>query len=283
MAIRLGGVILDRPDDPVELARAHRELGYRAAFCLGVSLEDRQRIEAMKKAFKAEDVVIAEVIAYVNMMDRNEDQRKKNLETVCRGVTLADEIGARCCIDIAGSLYTEKQGRWDGPHPDNLSKNAFDVTVENIRYILDSVKPKRAKFALEMMPWTIPDSPDSFAELIQAVDRPGFAVHLDPVNLINSPRRYYENSKLLEECFEKLGKWIVSCHAKDSILMNQLTTHISEARPGTGGLDYRTYLRGLEALPQDAPLLIEHLKTNEEYALAREYIFSVGKEIGISF
>ena len=52
MAIRLGGVILDRPDDPVELARAHRKLGYRAAFCLGLSLKDRQRIEATKKAFK---------------------------------------------------------------------------------------------------------------------------------------------------------------------------------------------------------------------------------------
>jgi sugar phosphate isomerase/epimerase len=134
-----------------------------------------------------------------------------------------------------------------------------------------------------MMPHVIPDSPDSFLEIIQAVDRPGLGAHLDPVNLINSPRRYYENSKLLEECFQKLGKWIVSCHAKDSLLTGQLTTYLKEVRPGTGHLDYRTYLRGLEALPQDAPLLIEHLKTAEEYDLAREYIFSVGKEIGVSF
>jgi sugar phosphate isomerase/epimerase len=183
-------------------------------------------------------------------------------------------------VDIAGSLNTE---RWDGPHPDNLSKMAFDITVENIRHILDSVKPKRAKFALEMMPWVIPDSPDSFLELIEAVDRPGFAAHLDPVNLINSPRRYYENANLLEECFKKLGKWIVSCHAKDSQLTTQLTTHINEARPGTGYIDYSTYLKGLERLPQDAPLMIEHLSSAEEYDLAREYIFSVGEKIGISF
>ncbi len=58
---------------------------------------------------------------------------------------------------------------------------------------------------------------------------------------------------------------------------------ISEARPGTGDLDYRTYLRRLEALPQDASLLIEHLSTAEEYDLARECIFSVGEELGISF
>ena len=280
MAIRLGGPVFNPSDDPVELARAHRKLGYRSAYCPGIALEDKQKIAAVEKAFKAEDVLIAEVGAWVNIMDTDEEQRRKNLETVCRGLALADEVGALCCVDIAGSLNPE---RWDGPHPDNVSKKAFDLTVENIRYILDSVKPKRAKFVLEMMPWVVPDSSDSFLEIMEAVDRSGFAVHLDPVNLINSPRRYYENAKLLEECFEKLGKWITSCHAKDSSLTTQLTTHINEVRPGTGGLDYRAYLRGLEALPQDAPLLIEHLKTAEEYDLAREYIFSVGKEIGVSF
>lgn len=281
MAIRLGGPIFSRSDDPAELARAHRELGYRAAYCPRVELEDGQRIEAIEKAFKAEDVVIAEVGAFgLNMIDPDEEKRKKDLEAVCRRMALADAVGALCCVDIAGSFSTEG---WSRAHPDNVSQKALDLTVENVRYILDSVKPKRSKFVLEMMPWVIPDSADSFLEIVKAVDRPGFGVHLDPVNLINSPRRYYQNDKLLEECFEKLGKWIVSCHAKDSLLTGQLTTHIDEARPGTGGLDYRTFLRGLEALPQDAPLLIEHLKTAEEYDLAREYIFSVGKEIGISF
>ncbi|MGQ9607779.1 MAG: sugar phosphate isomerase/epimerase family protein [bacterium] len=280
MPVRLGGPVFVQTNDPVELARAHRKLGYRSAYCPGVSLEDKQRIREIEKAFKEADVVIAEVGAWVNILDVNEEKRKQNLETVCRGLALADEIGALCCVDIAGSFNPE---RWDGPHPDNLSQKAFDMTVENVRYILNNVKPKRSKFVLEMMPWVIPDSPDSFLELIKAIDDDGFGVHLDPVNLINSPRRYYENGKLLEECFQKLGKWIVSCHAKDTILTDQLTTHINEARPGTGNLDYRTYLKGLNSLPQNAPLLIEHLSTAEEYDLAREYIFSIGKEIGISF
>lgn len=280
MPVRLGGPVFVQTNDPVELARAHRKLGYRSAYCPGVSLEDKQRIREIEKAFKEADVVIAEVGAWVNILDVNEEKRKQNLETVCRGLALADEIGALCCVDIAGSFNPE---RWDGPHPDNLSQKAFDMTVENVRYILNNVKPKRAKFVLEMMPWVIPDSPDSFLELIKAINNNSFGVHFDPVNLINSPRRYYENGKLLEECFQKLGKWIVSCHAKDTILTDQLTTHINEARPGTGNLDYRTYLKGLNSLPQNAPLLIEHLSTAEEYDLAREYIFSIGKEIGISF
>ncbi len=280
MPVRLGGPIFVNTSDPSELAHAHRKLGYRAGYCPGVTLEDKQRIKDIQEAFKKEDIVIAEVGVWVNIMDVNEEKRKQNLETVCRGLALADEVGALCCVDIAGSFNPE---RWDGPHPDNISQKAFDITVENVRYILDNVKPKRAKFVLEMMPWVIPDSPDSFLELIRAVNHDGFGVHLDPVNLINSPRRYYENGKLLSECFQKLGKWIVSCHAKDTILTSQLTTHISETRPGLGNLDYRTYLKGLDSLPQNPPLLIEHLSTAEEYDLARKYIFSIGEEIGISF
>lgn len=280
MAVRLGGPIFIKTDDPVELARAHRKLGYRAAYCPSVALEDKQRISAIEKAFKDEDVVIAEVGVWINIMDVNEAKRKQNLDAVCRGLALADEVGALCCVDIAGSLNPE---RWDGPHPDNISEKAFDMTVDNVKYIIESVKPKRSKFVLEMMPWVIPDSPDSFLELLNAIDNPTFGVHLDPVNMVNSPRRYYETGKLLQECFDKLGKWITSCHAKDTQLTDQLTTHINEARPGTGNLDYRTYLRGLDKLPQNAPLLIEHLSTEEEYTLAREYIMSVGKEINISF
>jgi len=281
MTIRLGGPVFYSSDDPVELARLHRMRGYRAGYCPMVTLEEKQKIRDIENAFKSEDVVIAEVAAFgFNMMDRDEDTRRKNLEEMCIRLAVADEVGARCCVNIAGYLGKDAEDRI---HPDNLSDVAFDLTVENVRYIVDSVKPKRAKFALEMMPWIIPDSPDSFMDLIKAVDRSGFAAHLDPVNIINSPRRYFENGKLLKECFSKMGKWIVSCHAKDSIMTGEFVTHINETRPGKGVLDYRTYLGGLDALPQSPPLLMEHLDTPDEYDLAREYIFSVGNEIKVSF
>lgn len=69
---------------------------------------------------------------------------------------LADELGARCCVDIAGSFNKDV---WFGPAHGNLSQEFFDLTVENCRYILDHVKPKRTRFTVEMMGWSIPDSP----------------------------------------------------------------------------------------------------------------------------
>ena len=61
------------------------------------------------------------------------------------------------------------------------------------------------------------------------------------------------------------------------------TVEIQECRPGTGSLDYRTYLTELNRLPGDVPLMMEHLSGKEEYDLAKRYITGVASEIGLSF
>src|SRR5271154_4736084 len=66
-AIQLGGPVFLKSDDPRELAREHRRLGYSAAYCPMASLSDTARIDAIQKAFAAENVVIAEVGAWKNM------------------------------------------------------------------------------------------------------------------------------------------------------------------------------------------------------------------------
>jgi len=272
--MRLGGFIFDRPTDPVELARLHVRLGYRAAYCPPVKLEDAQRIKELRSAFEKEDVVIAEVGGWCNLLARDEAKRRKNFQYVCEQLALADEIGARCCVDFIGTH--DPNSEW-GPDPGNLTDETFDLTVEIVRRIVDDVKPRHAKFALEMMSWTIPDSVDSYLKLLAAVDRPSFAAHIDPVNLIVSPRLYFNNGALIRDCFERLGRWIVSCHAKDIRLRNEAVVHLYEVRPGLGALDYRTYLRHVSAL--DLPLMLEHLASAEEYGAARDYLANLAKEV----
>lgn len=279
-SIRLGAPMFDAADDPELLAKQHRDQGYRAAYCPKVELSDKERIRDIEAAFAKHDVVIAEVGRWVNLLDADPQQRAKNLQTVTDGLALADEIGALCCVDIAGSYSTDQ---WYGPHEKNLSEEFFDATVENARKIIDAVKPKRAKFGLEMMGWSLPDSADSYVKLYRAIDRKGFGVHLDPCNAINSPTRFYNNGKLIDECFDKLGPWIVSCHAKDVAWQVEMQVHFREVVLGKGVLDYPTYLKRLAALPHNPPLMIEHLKSEQEYHASRDFLFATGKEIGISF
>jgi sugar phosphate isomerase/epimerase len=279
-SIRLGGPIFLKSDDPDELAREHRRLGYSAAYCPQAKATDRERTSAIEKAFAGQNVVIAEVGAWKNMLDPDAAKRKANLEYVIERCALAEAVGARCCVDIAGSYNPDV---WYGPNPRNLSKEFFDATVENCRKIIDAIQPKRTKFTIEMMGWNLPDSPDAYLELIKAVDRPAFGVHLDICNGINSPRRFYENTKYIDECFRKLGPMIASCHAKDLQWIVELNVHFLEVVPGRGQMDYRSYLQGLAGLSSEVPLMLEHLKTPEEYEEGKQYIKKVGAQIGLAF
>jgi sugar phosphate isomerase/epimerase len=278
--IRLGGPVFNAGEDPEAIALAHRTLGYRAAYCPGVTLDNDTRIGDISKAFAKHDVVIAEVGRWCNLMDADPEKRKANLKAVTDGLALADAVGALCCVDIAGSFNPDV---WYGPHPDNLTRKFFDAAVENARKIIDAVKPKRAKFCYEMMGWAIPDSPDSYAELIKAVDRDAFAVHLDLCNLVNSPARFYRNAALVSECFDKLGPWIVSCHAKDLAWDVEMNVHFREVPVGQGKMDYTAYLRSLAGLDHEAPLMIEHCANEQEYDKARKAILDVGAKTGVRF
>ena len=278
--IRLGGPIFLKSEDPREQAREHRRLGYSAAYCPQVGLGESERIRAIRDAFTAEDVVISEVGAWKNMLDPDAQKRAENQKYVAERLALAEAVGARCCVDIAGS-YNPKV--WYGPDARNLSREFFDATVENCRKVIDSVKPARTKFTIEMMGWNLPDGPDAYLKLISAVDRKAFAVHLDVCNVINSPQRFYHNAEVIKECFAKLGKWIVSCHAKDLEWITELNLHFLEVIPGRGAIDYRTYLTELAQCPVEAPLMLEHLKTAEEYEEGKQYILRTGRAAGVRF
>jgi sugar phosphate isomerase/epimerase len=276
LPVRLGGPIYLRSDDPRELAREHRRLGYAAAYCPAADVKDTARCQAIEAAFQAEDVLVAEVGAWKNMLDPNPAARKANLDYVISRMALADAVGARCCVDIAGSFNAKV---WYGPHKDNFSKRFFDATVENCRTVIDAVKPKRAKFALEIMGWCMPESADRYLQLIKAIQRPALAVHIDVCNAVNSPEKFYNNAALTEELFAKLGRWIVSCHAKDLAWTPEMNVHFVEVIPGRGELDYRPYLKALTAI--DAPLMLEHLKSAEEYLEGATYIRKVAAEAGV--
>jgi sugar phosphate isomerase/epimerase len=277
--LRLGGPVFLKTEDPALLAREHRRLGYGAAYCPEfATLADLKTVREIERSFAAERIVIAEVGAWRNMLDPDPAKRNANLDYVVQRCALADEIGARCCVDIAGSFNKDS---WYGPDPQNLSQEFFDQTVQNCRHILDQVKPKRTRFTIEMMGWNLPDGPDAYLELLRAVDRKAFAVHLDICNGINSPRRFYENAAYIRECFKKLGPWIVSCHGKDLKWIIEYNVRFQEVAPGSGQIDYGTYLEELARLDADVPLMLEHLSSAAEYDQGRNYIQSLATSKGI--
>jgi sugar phosphate isomerase/epimerase len=209
--------IFDEYSNPDEWIAAVQRQGYRAAYCpIGLDAS-ADHIAAYARAAAEANIMIAEVGAWSNPICRDEATRWAAIEKNKSALALADQIGARVCVNIAGS----RAEQWDGPHEDNFSRDTFDLIVQTVRDIIDSVQPRRAFYALETMPWIFPDSPDSYLAIIRAIDRSQLGVHLDPVNMISSPRRFYDNANFIRECFEKLGPHIKSCHAKDIALASR--------------------------------------------------------------
>jgi len=276
--VRLGGPVPGSFTDPAVWVKAVKSLRYSAVYCPVQPGAPGELIKSFRVEAKKNNILIAEVGAWSNTLDPDQSSRKAAIRKNIDALQLADEIGASCCVNISGA----RGEIWDGPYAGNYTKETFGLIVETVRYIIDQVKPVSAFYTLEPMPYMLPDSPDTYLELIKAVGRKQFAVHLDPVNMISSPQKYYNNAAFLKECFAKLGPYIKSIHAKDITILPKLTVHLEECRPGLGSVDYAVFLQEASKL-KEIPFMLEHLETQEDYKLAADYVREVGGKTGIVF
>jgi sugar phosphate isomerase/epimerase len=272
--MRLGAPLEGKWAGPEEWVEALSAKGYRAAYCPLSPKADEREINAYAQAARLGDVVIAETGAWSNPLSRDSRERAKALQTCKEQLLLAERIGARCCVNIAGS----RGAKWDGPCREDLSEETFEMIVQSVREIIDAVRPKNTFYTLETMPWMYPDSADSYLRLLRAIDRKQFGVHFDIVNLINCPERYFNTAGVARDFVAKLGPHIRSCHLKDIQLGDQLTVHLEEVRLGLGGLDHSGILHAYQRLDPDLPVMLEHLSNPNDYDLAADFIRDVAKK-----
>ncbi len=254
---------------PEEWARKHRSLGLQTVVFPVSCLDGEQTIEAYKQAADAAGLTIAEVGVWRNTLAADPEERQRWINYAVGQLRMADAIGAACCVNVVGTPYGP---RWDGGYLDNFSSELWDMAVKMIRQIIDTARPRHTKFCIESMPWMIPSSPDEYLRLIEAVDRAEFGTHLDVVNMITTPRRYFFNDEFLEECFQKLHGTIVSCHLKDIVLKQEYTFQLEECACGQGTLDINLYTRLATAENPRMPMIIEHLTTDDEYISTVRYV-----------
>lgn len=255
--------------DPHDWALKHKRLGLE---CVNFPVDHTAGEEvfmAYKEAADEAGLMIAEVGVWRNTLARDLEERERWIRYAIGQLEMADRIGARCCVNVVGTPYGP---RWDGGYRGNYSPELWKMAVDMIRRIIDSVRPKHTKYSIESMPWMIPDSPDQYLRLIEDVDRDEFGAHLDVVNMITSPERYFFNDLFIEECFEKLDGRICSCHLKDVLLKQEYTFQLEECACGQGTLDIGRYADLASAQDPDMPMIIEHLDTDSEYRDSVMYV-----------
>lgn len=254
---------------PEDWAAKHKALGLKAINFPVSYLEGEETYMAYKKAADAAGLSIAEVGIWRNTLAADPAERAKWIDFAIGQLQMAEQIGATCCVNVVGTPYGP---RWDGGYRGNFSAELWKDAVKMIRQIIDAVKPRHTKFCIESMPWMIPSSPDECLRLLEDVDRPEFATHLDVVNMITSPQRYFFNDDFLRECFSKLKGTIVSCHLKDIRLKEEYTFQLEESACGEGSLDLELYASLASAENPYMPMIIEHLETDQEYFDSVRYV-----------
>jgi sugar phosphate isomerase/epimerase len=250
--------------NPDEWIQSVRRMKVRAVIApMGYS-DSRETKQAYLNYIQEEDLVIGEVGIWRNSLDPDREKRKSAIEFSKQQLTLAEEIGANCCVNISGSAGED----WAGYYPENYSEDFYALLIDTVREIVDSVKPKRTYYTIEPMQWMHPDSPDDYLKLLQDIDRKEVAVHLDYVNMINSFEKYHNRNEFIKECFRKLGAYTKSIHAKDIILGPESPCCLRETMPGKGRIDFGLVLRLANKLDKDMPVFVEHLHSMEEFGEA---------------
>lgn len=276
--MKLGGSIVERfstPEAWIQCVQRAKFAAVTSPIAHSASAEEKREYASLANRF---GVTIAEVGVWKNVIAPDDGERKAALEFAQNQLAFADEISADCCVNIVGSVGA----RWDGAYPQNYAQDTYALIVESIREIIDAVKPQNTFYTIEPMPWMVPDGPDEYLQLIKDVDRERFAVHMDFVNMINSPRRYLFAEDFIRECFTKLGPHIKSCHAKDIVLEEPFTSVLREVAPGKGSLNYRGVLRIIDQImPRSTPVLLEHLDTFEAYDAAYRHVAEAARAEGI--
>lgn len=254
---------------PTEWAEKLAALGCRAVvFPLDHTAGDSLIADYVSAASRY-DLLIAEVGIWKNVFALSQEERQEARKWAVGQLRMADQIGARCCVNIAG---TYGGPIWDGGYSENFTKEAWDLLVDYTKSLLDEVKPERTEYSLEPMPWMYPTGPEEYLQLIKDVDRPNFGIHLDLVNMINSPERFFHADEFMEECFDKLGDKVKSCHLKDIRLRRELTFQLQETYCGNGVLNIEKYVSLMDKYDKDMPVIIEHLETDEEYIKSLTYV-----------
>ncbi len=269
--MRLGTSSPLQHSSPEEWASNQLKLGCSTVVFPVQSNEPTDRIDAYKKAADKADLSIAEVGIWRNALSQDPSERKANFDYCVEQLRLADYLGARCAVNVAGAFGPV----WDGGYKENFTDEAFKKTVSMVQEIIDSANPKNTFFTLEPMPWMVPTGPDEYLKLLDAVGRYRFAVHMDIINMINSADRYFHADEFIDECASKIGKYIRSCHIKDVHLDSRYTLRLEECGPGEGEFPLRHYVQKMHELDPEMPVILEHLDTDEQYIKHMNYLKEV--------
>ncbi len=194
-----------------------------------------------------------------NMITPDETARRETVRTVQAALRLAGWLGARGIDTGPGSMNPD--GPWF-PHPANWTAGARRQLVKTLQECAPAAEEAGVYLSLESHQLVTLQTPEITLEILDEVDSSWVSCDYDSANWITL-ETVFDTASALNHHFDLLGKYIVSCHAKDIWLENRLALHLQDGCPGKGVMDFKTLFRRIEALSPHYPVIAEGNKTEE--------------------
>ncbi|MGH2350291.1 MAG: sugar phosphate isomerase/epimerase family protein [Chloroflexota bacterium] len=258
-----------------------KELGYSGVFCRFRENDPftttRAQCERAKAVLADAGVELYQVTGYWQcLVHPDESRRSEAVKTLQAALKIAGWLGARGIDTGPGSL--NPRGPWF-PHPDNWTAVARRQLIRSLRECAPAAEDAGVYLSLEAHQLVTLQTPEITRDVLDAVDSPWVRSDLDAANWITL-QTAFDTGPAIDHMFDVLGGHIVSGHAKDSRIQDRLTIHIDACSPGTGNLDFKTYLRRMEALDPTYPLIVEGA-SYEQWPAAAEFLHRTAQELGI--
>jgi sugar phosphate isomerase/epimerase len=271
----------DMREFTVEHARRTRELGFSGIFTrFGANdpqTTSRDDCRRVREILADHGLAMYQCTGYWQpLIHPDESVRREASRTLRAALRVAGELGARGIDTGPGSL--SPNGPW-APHPGNWTADARRQLVKTLKECAPAAEDNGVFLSLEGHLLVTLDSAATVREVLDEVGSRWVRSDLDPVNWIGLAE-IYDTTTAIERMFATLGDHVVSGHAKDVIIEDRLVIHIDQRPAGQGLLDYRTYMRLMEALNPEYPLVVEGASVAELPAV-KAFLDGVAAEMGI--
>jgi len=238
-------------------------------------------IQRTRQLFADHGMVIGQTVGEYGgaLVSEDETERAAAVSFVVRMCDLTSRLGSPNTYLRPGSL--NPAGAWT-PHPLNRSERVFDRLVDSTRRICAAAEEVGIRVAVEAGVVSPLHSPARVRRYLDAVGSPALGFNQDPVNLVGTLEDAWDTTRLVNECFDLLGKHTIGAHAKDVRVVDGLFPGFEEAEIGQGVLDHVTFLRRMQLAAPDAHVLIEHLP-QERFPAAAAALTGFAQAAGVTW
>ena len=268
--------------DITGMVKKVRDMGYTST-SFGAGLFNRNpwldapesAVSELKAALKQYDVTFFDMHSVCNLIHPDLDERRKIKSWFIEQMEAAERIGCPMVTAHVGSMAPGAVH----PHPDNWTRETWDLGVKEVRQIIADTTGLKCVLAFEPDSLVQVNNPWACRQLVDDCG-PRAQICLDPVNMSNL-EYHYRKTEYINACFDLLGEDIHCCHAKDIKLEDSLQPRLVQTEPGTGTMDYETYLARLSRLDHPRTLLLEHLPT-ERYPDVKKFMEETAEKVGVT-